>query len=259
MVTGAMPSSSKKRLDVLLVERGLAPSRERAQAVILAGQVWTEEQRLEKPGHLYDENIALEVRGPESPFASRAGHKLEAALTEFHILPSGKVCIDIGASTGGFTDCLLKAGAERVFAVDVGYGQLENRLRIHPQVTNLERTNARHLTRATLLAAHPSAAKIALVAMDVSFISLQKIIAPLRNEISAPEWVLLFKPQFEMGRAHIGKGGIVRPDAPIKEALAAFIQWMETQGFQLKGGPQESPLAGKKSGNLEYLLYFVRP
>jgi len=246
---------ASKRLDILLVERGLAASREQAQAYILAGTVWTGERRLEKAGDKVKEDLPIEVRSKAPPFASRAGQKLEHGLDHFKVVPAGKVCLDVGASTGGFTDCLLKRGATHVFAVDVGYGQIDQKLREHPQVTNVERCNARYMTRAELVAKNPLAEEISLVAIDVSFISLTKIMPQLRQEFpDAKEWLILFKPQFEVGRENIGKGGVVRNPEAVTEALAAFQTFVENLGFRLAGPPESSPLTGKKSGNLEYLL-----
>ncbi|MBI4402552.1 MAG: TlyA family RNA methyltransferase, partial [Deltaproteobacteria bacterium] len=196
------------RLDILLFKRGLTKSREAAHALILAGRVWSGQMRLEKPGQSVAEDIQIEIQKDERTFVSRAGLKLEHALIQFNLSVVGRVCLDIGASTGGFTDCLLQKGARRVFAVDVGYGQLDSKLRSNPAVTVLERTNARYLTSGTM---GELAKDIDFVCADVSFISLRKIIEPLSHEFpKAKDWVLLFKPQFEVGREFVRKGGIVK-------------------------------------------------
>jgi 23S rRNA (cytidine1920-2'-O)/16S rRNA (cytidine1409-2'-O)-methyltransferase len=253
-------SSKMQRLDLLLVARGLAESREKAQALCLAGEVWSGEKRLEKPGVKVADDIPLEVRSRTAAFASRAGHKLAHALQSFGLDPSGRVALDIGASTGGFTDCLLKAGATHVFAVDVGYGQLEAKLRADERVTNIERTNARYLKLADLEAKSPSARAIDLVVVDVSFISLRKVLENLAAELPfARHWLLLFKPQFEVGREHVGKGGLVKDDAVVQEALSQFDEWTRLLKWTRRGGPESSPLTGKKSGNLEYLILYEQP
>ena len=246
---------TKKRLDVLLVEKGFCESREKAQAKILAGEIFDEKgNRLEKPGSLYPSDSVIEVRSRSPEFKRRAGHKLQFALDTFEISAAGKVCMDIGASTGGFTHCLLKAGAQHVCAVDVGYGQLDVGLRNDPRVTNLEKTNARHLKKTDL---GEWGGLVSLVVIDVSFISLRKVIEPLAKEFpTLKEWVLLFKPQFEVGPEHIGKKGKVKDQKAVEENLEDFGNWMKTLSFEKKAGPEESPVPGKKSGNLEYLLFY---
>ena len=249
-----------KRLDVLICERGLCPSREQAQSLILSGVVWSKEQRLDKPGTKLAEDIPLEIRARVQPFASRGGQKLQYALDHFQIGIKERVCLDIGASTGGFTDCLLKNGARHVFAVDVGYGQLDVKLRQDPRVTVVEKTNARFLGLQDLVTLNPIASSLSFVTMDVSFISLRKIVEPLRHSIPGlADWMLLFKPQFEVGRKNIGKGGLVRSEAAVREALSDFHAFMAGLGFILKGGPESSPITGKKSGNLEYLIHYELP
>jgi len=247
----------KKRLDVLLVEKGLSPTREKAQAMILAGEVFDEEgHRLEKPGTLISVTKKLEIKSRTQAFKSRAGHKLQFALESFSIKVNLKACMDIGASTGGFTHCLLKNGASHVVAVDVGYGQLDIELRNHPQVTNLEKTNARHLQREHLKG---WGEKVELAVIDVSFISLQKVIEPLALAFpTLKEWVLLFKPQFEVGPENIGKKGKVRSEEATQKSLLEFENWMNQQEFKKKGGPLPSPVPGKKSGNIEYLFFYER-
>ncbi|NBX76196.1 MAG: TlyA family RNA methyltransferase [Proteobacteria bacterium] len=247
----------KKRLDVLLVERGLCESREKAQALILAGEVFgSQGQRLEKPGTAYPVDIEIELKSRSLPFKSRAGQKLQFALDRFHISATDKVCMDVGASTGGFTHCLLKNGASHVVAIDVGYGQLDVELRNHPQVINLEKTNARHLTKEVL---GEWGTKVELAVVDVSFISIEKVIEPLAKEFpSLKEWVLLFKPQFEVGPENLGKKGKVKNEEAVQKSLQKFEDWMREQGFKKNGGPETSPLPGKKSGNLEYLFFYER-
>jgi 23S rRNA (cytidine1920-2'-O)/16S rRNA (cytidine1409-2'-O)-methyltransferase len=250
--------SPRKRLDVLLVERGLCPTREKAQALILAGVVWSGETRLDKAGAQVAEDTPLTVRSRGLPYVSRAGLKLEHALDTFQVTVTGRVGIDIGASTGGFTDCLLQRGARHVFAVDVGYGQLDAKLRSDPRVTSVEKANARFLTIAELSARHPAAFEISLACIDVSFISLHKVIEPLHDGIpTIRDWILLFKPQFEVGREHVGKGGLVRDKQAVEAAIESLHQLLEKRGLRRLGGPESSPLAGKKSGNVELLLYYT--
>jgi len=248
---------SKKRLDVLLIERGLFASREKAQASILAGEVFDSKgNRLEKAGNLLSEEILIEIKPRRADFKSRAGHKLQHAINAFKISVSNRVCMDIGASTGGFTHCLLKEGAQHVVAVDVGYGQLDTELRNHSQVTNLEKTNARHLKAADI----PHwGNQIELIVVDVSFISLSKVIEPLMEGFpTIKDWVLLFKPQFEVGPENLGKKGRVRSIEATQEAIEKFDIWMKAKGFDRQGEPEPSPLPGKKSGNLEYLVFYAR-
>jgi len=254
------PYHKGKRLDTLLVEKGLCSSREQAQALILAGEVWSGEQRLEKPGHSVPDDLPLEVRGKACPFVSRSGLKLQHALERFPVQIKDRVAMDIGASTGGFTDCLLQNGARHVFSIDVGYGQFDAGLRKDPRVTTVEKTNARHLTLEALAERHALASEIDLWVADVSFISLRKIVEPLHQAFPRlREGILLFKPQFEVGRKWIGKGGKVRDDAAVQTALTEFNEFLESQGGQLLGPPESSPLAGKKSGNLEYLIAYAYP
>lgn len=244
---------TRKRIDKLLVDRGLCATREEAQRVLLAGLVFSGDRRLEKAGTMVAEDLPLELRGKKAPFASRAGEKLRHALDAFHVDVQGQVCLDIGASTGGFTDCLLQRGAARVFAVDVGYGQLDSRLRNDPRVVVLERTNSRALTRATLLA--DGSPPPTFLCADVSFIGLAKAVLPLHAVF--PEivlWVLLFKPQFEVGPEHVGRGGRVKDDEATQAALARFLHEAEQKGLRVRGKPELSPVPGKKSGNEELLV-----
>ena len=238
----------RRRADQLLVERGLAESRAKAQALILAGLVFSGEARVDKPGTTLRAESALEVRGQDHPLVSRGGIKLDHALGHFGIDPKGLVCLDVGASTGGFTDVLLTRGAARVYAVDVGHGQLAWKLRQDARVLVLERTNARHLTRAEV----PE--PVQLIACDASFIGLATVLpAPLA--LSAPgAWlVALIKPQFEVGKERVGKGGVVRDPALHAEVCERIAAWVGAQpGWRVLGVTQ-SPIAGPE-GNLEFLI-----
>ena len=241
----------KARLDQLLVDRGLAESRTRAQALILAGRVFTGEQRLDKPGVQVAVDLEVGVRGAEI-YVSRGAHKLIAGLDAFAIDPDGLVCLDVGASTGGFTDVLLSRGAARVYAVDVGYGQLDARLRGDPRVGVLERTNARHLTAAQI----PE--PINLVVCDASFISL-RLVLPAALALTRPgaRLVALIKPQFEVGKGQVGKGGVVR-DPALHEAVCADITaWLDGLPGWTVSGVVPSPLLGP-AGNREFLVGAAR-
>jgi 23S rRNA (cytidine1920-2'-O)/16S rRNA (cytidine1409-2'-O)-methyltransferase len=246
----------KVRLDKLLLERGLATSRERAQAIILAGRVLVDEQKVEKAGAGIDQSAAIRILGNDLPYVSRGGLKLARALEHWQIDVNGKTCVDIGASTGGFTDCLLQAGAARVIAVDTGYGQMDARLRSDPRVRLLEKTNARYLTTEQLWA-EDSPAPVSLVAMDVSFISatqvLPAVMASLRPSSPDVEIVVLVKPQFEVGRAQVGKGGIVR-DADAQQGAVDKVR----AAVEALGGNAieviDSPILGTE-GNREFLLH----
>ena len=241
---------SKTRLDVLLTERGLFESRERAKAVVMSGNVFIAGNRAEKPGMQVDHDVPVEVRDFQE-YVSRGGQKLEKALKLFNILPMGKVCIDCGASTGGFTDCLLKNGARLVYAIDVGYGQLAWSIRSDSRVVVLERTNIRHVT-AEMFDIRPE-----LAVIDVSFISLSLVLPVVRELLTEDgEAVCLIKPQFEAGRENVGKKGVVRdPDTHIK-VLEAFIGSAGQTGFVIKGLTY-SPLRGPE-GNIEYLSWISR-
>ena len=262
-MTDAVPSSpaaprpSKLRLDKLLVDLGHAASRERAQALILAGRVLVDEQRIDKPGTSVSPTAAIRLLGSDLRYVSRGGLKLEHALAHWGIALAGLACVDVGASTGGFTDCMLQAGAASVVAVDTGYGQIAQRLRDDARVTLRERTNARLLAPGELLiAGEPTPA---FLAMDVSFISATLVLPAVLGALGAPErpWrgtaVLLIKPQFEAGRAHVGKGGIVR-DPYARQAAIHRVR-----GCVLEHGGTEidiidSPILGME-GNHEYLLH----
>ncbi|UCF30096.1 MAG: TlyA family RNA methyltransferase [bacterium] len=239
--------SERERVDVLLVLRGLARSRQNAQALILAGKVYSGDTRIEKAGHRMPVDTPLAVRGGLR-YASRGGLKLEAVLDHFGIDPAGRRCLDVGASTGGFTDCLLQRGADRVHAVDVGYGQLAWKLRNHPRVVVHDRMNFRKAGPGDL----PSDVDLAVV--DVSFISLRHILPNLSRFLRpGGEAVLLVKPQFEAGREKVGKGGIVRDDHVRLETLEAILGESIRYGFSVLG-TMECPVRGA-DGNVEYFAY----
>ena len=236
----------KTRLDVLLVERGLQESRQRAQGAIMSGSVFVNGQRVDKPGTAVVDDAAIEVRGGTLPYVSRGGLKLEKAMDAFPIDLRGAVCADIGASTGGFTDCMLQNGAAKVYAVDVGYGQLAWKLREDPRVVCLERTNARYLTAEQI----PDPLDFASV--DVSFISLKLILPPLGGLLKpGGRAVCLVKPQFEAGREKVGKKGVVRDPAVHLEVLEHFLEHAGASGFGVLGLTY-SPIRGPE-GNIEYL------
>lgn len=243
--------SGKKRLDVLLAERGLQESRQRAQAVIMSGEVFVNGQRVDKPGTAVAEDAQIEIRGGTLPYVSRGGLKLEKAMATFPIDLHGAVCADIGASTGGFTDCMLQNGAAKVYAVDVGYGQLAWKLRSDPRVVCLERTNARYLTHEQV----PD--ELDFASVDVSFISLKLILPPLNGLLKAGgRAACLVKPQFEAGREKVGKKGVVRdPDVHL-EVLEHFLDHAKESGFTVLGLTY-SPIRGPE-GNIEYLGYLEK-
>ena len=236
----------KKRLDVLLVERGLADSRQRAQAVIMSGQVYVKDQKVDKAGTQVEEEAPIEVRGQTLAYVSRGGLKLEKAMQTWPIALTGAICGDIGASTGGFTDCMLQNGAVKVYAVDVGYGQLAWSLRSDERVVCLERTNARYLTHEQV----PD--ELDFASVDVSFISLKLILPALRGLLKDDgQVVCLVKPQFEAGREKVGKKGVVRDPAVHLEVLEHFLGHAKEAGFTVKG-MTFSPIRGPE-GNIEYL------
>ena len=240
--------SNKTRLDVLLVERGLAESRQKAQAVIMAGHVFVAGRRSDKPGTAVANDAAIEVRGAALRYVSRGGLKLEKAMQTWPITLAGKTCADIGASTGGFTDCLLQNGAEKVYAVDVGYGQLDWRLRNDPRVVCLERTNARYLSTQEI----PQPLDFASI--DVSFISLKLIFPALYQLLrQGGEIACLIKPQFEAGREKVGKKGVVRDSTVHLEVLEHFLEHARESHFTVLGVTY-SPIRGPE-GNIEYLGY----
>ena len=237
---------AKKRLDLRLTELGLADSRQKAQALIMAGQVYVDGQKVSKAGSPTGEEARIEVRGETLRYVSRGGLKLEKAMEVFPIGLAGRVCADIGASTGGFTDCMLQNGAAKVYAVDVGYGQLAWSLRSDPRVVCLERTNARYLT------AEQIPEPLSFASVDVSFISLKLILPPLRALMTdGGEAVCLVKPQFEAGREFVGKKGVVRDPKVHLAVLEQFLGHAENAGFIVKG-IDFSPIRGPE-GNIEYL------
>jgi 23S rRNA (cytidine1920-2'-O)/16S rRNA (cytidine1409-2'-O)-methyltransferase len=234
-------------LDVLLVERGLAETRAKAQAMILAGQVLVSDHRAEKPGSRVPVDVELRLKRDLLPYVSRGGLKLEKALAHFGISVKGKICADIGSSTGGFTDCMLQAGAARVYAIDVGYGQLHPKLRADPRVIVRERVNARYLSPDEL----PELVDV--VSIDVSFISLRLVIPPVLPRLKVGGVLIaLVKPQFEVGRSRVAKGGVVKDPAARGEAIEAIAALIAAQGLELMGRV-DSPIAGP-AGNLEALL-----
>ena len=241
----------KERLDKLLVDHGLAQSRERARALILAGKVIVDDHRVDKAGARFDPEVELRIKGTDIPYVSRGGLKLEKALQQFPVDPTGRVAIDVGASTGGFTDCLLQHGAGKVFAVDVGYGQLAWRLREDERVVNLERCNIRNLT-SDQLDDRPT-----LAVIDASFISLSKILpSTLALLDDQAEILALIKPQFEVGKGMVGKGGVVR-DLELQQQVVEEVKALAiTLGCQVRG-VIESPILGPK-GNREFLIYLQK-
>ena len=239
--------SDKRRVDVALVERGLCESREKAQATIMAGLVYIGERKVNKASETVKEEDELIVRGKSHPFVGRGGLKLEKAMKTFPLTLQDKICADIGASTGGFTDCMLQHGAQKVYAIDVGYGQLDYKLREDPRVVNMEKTNIRYLDTSLI------EERIDLISIDVSFISVKHMF-PVAAAVMAPgaEILCLVKPQFEAGKEQVGKGGIVRDASVHKEVIRNVISYAEDNGLY----PKEltfSPIRGTK-GNIEYLL-----
>jgi len=239
---------AKCRLDLLLQERGLAESRSKAQALILAGSVFTGEQRLDKAGTMVNADIEVEVRSSGMPYVSRGGLKLAHGLDHFEINPKGVVAIDIGASTGGFTDVLLQGGASLVYAVDVGHGQFDWRLRNHPEVVVLEKTNARYLTSDQI------DSPVDLVVCDASFISLRLVLPAALAMIKPGGFLIgLIKPQFEVGKSEVGKKGVVRDPVLHERVCAEVSQWLqENERWQVLG-ITPSPIKGPK-GNREFLI-----
>ena len=251
------PAAKKLRVDLVLVERGLVPSRERARALILAGRVLVREQKVEKAGATVPVDAPIRILGEEQPYVSRGGLKLAAALEHWPITVQGRACLDVGASTGGFTDCLLQHGAAHVTAVDTGFGQIAMKLRNDPSVRLLERINARYLEPGAL-SVEQGSPEITLMVMDVAFISATLLLSPVFA--AAPlltEAVVLVKPQFEAGRGHVGKGGIVRDPEAHKLAIDKVADCIRSLGWQVAGAIP-SPITGAE-GNQEFLLYARRP
>ena len=238
----------KERLDVLLVNRQLATSREKAKAVIMSGNVYVEGQKEDKAGSMFPDTVKIEVRGNTLPYVSRGGLKLEKAMTHFGLTLEGKVCMDVGSSTGGFTDCMLQNGAVKVYAIDVGHGQLDWKLRNDPRVVCMEKTNIRYVVPADIQEL-PEFSSI-----DVSFISLTKVLGPVKELLTEHgEIVCLIKPQFEAGREKVGKKGVVRDPAVHKEVIEKVISYSKELGFGIHH-LEFSPIKGPE-GNIEYLLH----
>ena len=241
---------TKKRLDVLLVEQGFADNRTKAQAIIMSGMVYVNGQKADKAGTAFEETVAIEVRGAACPYVSRGGLKLEKALRDFGVDPTGYVCSDSGASTGGFTDCLLQQGAKKVFAIDVGYGQLDWKIRSDPRVVVMERTNVRYVTPEQL------GEPLDLSVIDVSFISLRIVLPVIKTFLKPTGQVLcLIKPQFEAGKEKVGKKGVVREPETHKEVLDDFVTLATEQGFRILG-LTFSPVKGPE-GNIEFLAHLT--
>lgn len=242
----------KKRIDILLTERGLAPTRERAQSLILAGQVLVNDQPVVKAGQSVPEEAQIRIRGVDHPFVSRGGVKLEGALQAFQVPVEGRVALDVGASTGGFTHALLLRGVTQVHAVDVGENQMDWKIRQDPRVRVLEKVNARYLNFDQI------GETVGLIVIDVSFISLEKII-PALLPFATPEtdWITLIKPQFEVGKNKVGKGGIVTSESDRLEVIDRLTRFMETLGLR-RMNLIESPITGTQ-GNKEYLAHWKQP
>ncbi|MCM1540975.1 MAG: TlyA family RNA methyltransferase [Blautia sp.] len=242
----------KERLDVILVDQGYAESREKAKAVIMSGNVYVDGQREDKAGTSFDPGkISLEVRGSSLKYVSRGGLKLEKAMEKWQFELAGKVCMDIGSSTGGFTDCMLQNGAAKVYAVDVGHGQLAWKLRNDPKVVCMEQTNFRYMAREDIQE------ELDFASVDVSFISLTKILIPARNLLkTGGEMVCLIKPQFEAGRGKVGKNGVVREPEIHREVIGKIVDYADSIGFDVLH-LEFSPIRGPE-GNIEYLLHLKK-
>ncbi len=238
----------KKRLDILLVEQGLADSREKAKAIIMSGIVYVDNEKEDKAGSTFEETCRIEVRGKTLPYVSRGGLKLEKAMKSFSISLQDSICMDVGASTGGFTDCMLQNGAKQVFAVDVGHGQLDWKLRNDPRVVCMEKTNIRYVTKDQI-----GGVELDFASIDVSFISLTKVLPPVYEMLREKgEVVALIKPQFEAGREKVGKKGVVRDRSVHKEVIEKILDYAPTAGFAVLGLTY-SPVKGPE-GNIEYLV-----
>lgn len=241
----------KERLDVLLVKRNLAESREKAKAIIMSGNVFVEGQREDKAGTTFSEEVQIEIKGHTLPYVSRGGLKLEKALANFDATVEGKVCTDVGSSTGGFTDCMLQNGAVKVFAIDVGRGQLDWKLRQDERVVCMEKTNIRYVTPEDI------GEPIDFSSIDVSFISLTKVLEPIRNYLKADgEIVALIKPQFEAGREKVGKKGVVRERSTHREVIEKVAVYAHSIGFEILN-IDFSPIKGPE-GNIEYLIHLKK-
>lgn len=240
--------NKKERLDVLLVQRGLAPSREKAKAVIMAGEVFVDNQREDKAGQTFPASVQIEVRGKTMKYVSRGGYKLERAITVFPITLQDKLCMDVGSSTGGFTDCMLQNGARYVYAIDVGTNQLVWSLRQDERVCSMEKTNIRYVTPEDI------GEPVDFVSIDVAFISLTKVLAPVKTLMKEHgQIVCLIKPQFEAGRELVGKKGVVRDPGVHEDVIGMVMDYAMSLGFHILG-LDHSPIRGPE-GNIEYLLY----
>ena len=238
----------KERLDILLVKKNLAGSREKAKAIIMSGIVYVDGQKEDKAGSLFEETAAIEVRGATLKYVSRGGLKLEKAMTHFGVELEGKVCMDVGSSTGGFTDCMLQNGAVKVYAVDVGHGQLDWKLRNDPRVVCMEKTNIRYVKPEDI------ADRIRFASIDVSFISLTKVLGPVKALLTEDgQIVCLIKPQFEAGREKVGKKGVVREKSTHLEVIRMVMAFAAEIGFEILN-LEYSPIKGPE-GNIEYLLH----
>lgn len=244
-------SESKERLDILLVQKGIFPSRERARASIMAGEIFVDGMRIDKCGEKVKKELPIEFKGNSLPYVSRGGLKLEKAIKSFNIRLQDNVCLDIGASTGGFTDCMLQNSASKVFAIDVGYGQFAWKLRIDPRVVCMERTNVRYVKEQDI-GEHCDFASI-----DVSFISLTKVIPAVIDLLNEDGSVVaLIKPQFEAGREKVGKKGVVKESSTHEEVIVKIANFVENLNLKIKG-IDFSPIKGPE-GNIEYLIYFTK-
>ena len=241
----------KERLDILIVNKGLAASREKAKAIIMSGIVYVDGQKEDKAGSMFEETANIEVRGATLKYVSRGGLKLEKAMTHFGVELKDKICMDVGSSTGGFTDCMLQNGAVKVYAVDVGHGQLDWKLRNDPRVVCMEKTNIRYVTQEDI------ADKINFSSIDVSFISLTKVLGPVKALLADDgQIVCLIKPQFEAGREKVGKKGVVREKSTHLEVIEKVIEFAVSIGFEILN-LEYSPIKGPE-GNIEYLVHLVR-
>ena len=241
----------KERLDILVVNRGLAPSREKAKAMIMAGSIFVDNEREDKPGSKFDEDSKITVHGKTLAYVSRGGLKLEKAIKSFDIMLDGLICMDIGASTGGFTDCMLQNGASKVYSVDVGYGQFDWKLRNDERVICMEKTNIRYVTRDDIDDV------LDFASCDVSFISLTKVLPAAYNLLrDEGEMVCLIKPQFEAGKEKVGKKGVVRDSKVHLEVVEKILDYAEDNGFVILG-LNYSPIKGPE-GNIEYLIYIKK-
>lgn len=241
----------KERLDVLLVQRGMAASREKAKAMIMAGEILVDGEREDKAGSMFPDTVTITQKGRPLPYVSRGGLKLEKAMTHFGLDLTGKICMDVGASTGGFTDCMLQNGAVKVYAVDVGHGQLDWKLRNDERVVCMERTNIRYVTLEDIQE------PVQFVSIDVSFISLTKVLLPVRNLMEeGAEMTALIKPQFEAGREKVGKKGVVRDPAVHLEVIQTVISYAKSISFGVRH-LEFSPIKGPE-GNIEYLVHLVK-